>query len=90
MKEICTSQYKKVSGGFADVCGRGDRSTDCSGGSRSSNGGAGRELTITDKKGRPGSGIMAEHVFDKGNNISGSKGGCTGGSRGRDSWGTNR
>ncbi|HIC7892472.1 TPA: hypothetical protein ACW7MN_003683 [Citrobacter freundii] len=88
MKEICTSQYKDISGGFADVCGRGDRSTDC-GGSRNSNGGNDRITRIVDSKGRPGSGIMASSFFDKGSNISGSQGGCTGGSRGRELGGRN-
>jgi len=86
MKEICTSQFKNISGGFGDVCGRGDRSTDC-GGSRSSNGGAGQITRIVDSKGRPGSGIMASSYFDKGGST-GSSGGCTGGQR--DHWGSNR
>lgn len=82
MKEICTSQYKKVSGGnFGGQCGRGSSSSNCGGGN------GGRELKVTKMKGRPGSGIMAENFFGSGGN--GPAGGCTGGSRARELGGKN-
>ncbi|MCT4702548.1 hypothetical protein MUA02_11805 [Enterobacteriaceae bacterium H20N1] len=86
MKEISTSQYHTIAGGFADQCGRGPSSSsgNCSsGGSGSAGGNAGnRAPQITNSKGKPGSGVLAGGYFSNnpGTSSAGSRG-CTGGRR---------
>jgi hypothetical protein len=106
MKEIMTSQYTIIAGGFGGTCGAGSSSGNCSGsggrgGSNNSGGNAGNKPAfvgdgkprITDSKGRPGSGVMAYGVFSSSSPTYGISGGCTGGSRSRkssQSFGTQR
>lgn len=87
MKEITTSQYHKVAGGYGEQCGRGPsnaNSKGCSsGGSNASGGNAGnRAPQITNGKGKAGSGVLAGSYFSNNpGSTSAGSGGCTGGRR---------
>jgi hypothetical protein len=87
MKEILSSQYHEVTGGYGEQCGRGPSSANSnscsSGGSGSTGGNAGnRAPQITNGKGKPGSGVLAGSYFSNNPGASNSgSGGCTGGRR---------
>lgn len=86
MKEILTSQYHTIAGGYGESCGRGPsnaNSNSCSGNSAGRDGNSGnRAPQITNSKGKPGSGVLAGSFFsnNSASSIPGS-GGCTGGRR---------
>ncbi|NIY46166.1 hypothetical protein [Cedecea colo] len=88
MKEIATSQYHTIAGGYGEQCGRGPsnaNSKGCSSGGSSggSSGNAGnRAPQITNGKGKAGSGVMAGGFFSNNPGASGAGSrGCTGGRR---------
>lgn len=104
MKEITTSQYTMIGGGFGGTCSAGGSSGNCSGGHSGSNnngGNAGNRPSfsgngnprIADGRGRPGSGVMAYGVFSSSSPSYSISGGCTGGrrsSKGAQNFGTQR